>query len=181
MRIVGGSLGGRRYAPPANIPARPTTDLAREGLFNSLNNLIDFEGCSALDLFSGTGSVLYELASRGAEQITAVEQDPASINFIKKTMVQFGLSDCSKILKGDVFKMLQSTTETFDFIFADPPYGLAGMDQLPQLIFERKLLKGEGIFVLEHDYRNGFEAHSNYNRVKKYGDTIFTFFTPAIQ
>lgn len=179
MRIVGGSLGGRRFAPPVNIPARPTTDLAREGLFNTLNNLIDLEDCTALELFAGTGSVSYELASRGAAQITVVEQDMASVNFIKKVAADFKITDKLKVVKGDAFKVLQSTAGPFDFIFADPPYALAAMDALPQLILEKVLLTPEGIFVLEHDYRHAYEAHPHFLRAKKYGDTIFTFFSAS--
>lgn len=177
MRIVGGSLGGRRFQPPANIPARPTTDLAREGLFNILNNLVDFEGITALELFAGTGSVSYELASRGAASVTLLEQDNASVSFIKKTAADFGITDQLHIIKGDVFKFLQSTTRPYDLIFADPPYGLPGLNTLPDLIFEKNLLTEDGIFILEHDYRNGFEQHPWFLRAKKYGDTIFTFFT----
>ncbi len=176
MRIVSGTLGGRRFLPPANIPARPTTELAREGLFNILNNLIDFEGCTALELFAGTGGVSYELVSRGAASVTLVEQDASSINFIKRTAQGFGIAAQLKIIKGDAFKMLQSATAPFDFIFADPPYALANMDRLPELIFGRDLLTEEGIFVLEHDYRHGYEVHPDFLRAKKYGDTNFTFF-----
>ncbi len=179
MRIVGGSLGGRRFNPPATIPARPTTDLAREGLFNSLNNLIDFDGCTALELFAGTGSVSYELASRGAAKVTAVEQDAASVQFIKKTAEAFKIADQLTVLKSDVFRTLKTIAGPFDFIFADPPYALAGMDQLPQTIAERSLLTADGIFVLEHDYRHGYESHPHFLRTKKYGDTIFTFFTAS--
>jgi 16S rRNA (guanine(966)-N(2))-methyltransferase RsmD len=179
MRIVGGTLGGRRFSPPATIPARPTTDLAREGLFNILNNLIDFEGCTALELFAGTGSVSYELASRGAASITAVEQDASSVNFIKRTAADFKISNRLKVIKGDAFKVLQSAAIPYDFIFADPPYALAAIDNLPALIFGKGLLTENGLFVLEHDYRHSYEQHPNFLRARKYGDTIFTFFTPS--
>lgn len=179
MRIVGGELSGRKFQPPANIPARPTTDLAREGLFNILNNLIDFEGITALELFSGTGSVSYELASRGAAKITAVEQDAASVSFIKKTAALFGIEAQLQIIKGDVFRYLGSDTNRYDLIFADPPYALNAMDELPRIIFEKGLLHEDGFFVLEHDYRHQYEAHSHFLRAKKYGDTIFTFFTAS--
>src|SRR4051812_48451497 len=108
MRIVGGTLGGRRFNPPTGIPARPTTDLAREGLFNILNNLIDFEGCMALELFGGTGGVSYELVSRGAKPVTVVEQDAASVAFIKKTTAEFKIADALHVVRGDVFKFLES-------------------------------------------------------------------------
>ena len=177
MRIVGGKLGGRRFQPPANIPARPTTDLAREGLFNILNNLIDFDGINALELFAGTGSVSYELASRGASMITLLEQDPASISFIKKTAAEFGISHQLNIIKGDAFKFLQSSSNAYDLIFADPPYALPSLNTLPDIMFEQGLLTEGGVFILEHNYRHGFEQHPNFMRAKKYGDTIFTFFT----
>lgn len=180
MRIVGGTLGGRRFQPPANIPARPTTDLAREGLFNILNNLIDFEGITALELFAGTGSISYELASRSASMITLLEQDHGSVNFIKKTAAAFGIEKQLNVIKGDVFKFLGSVHQSFDLVFADPPYGLAGLSTLPGLIFEKSLLNEDGIFILEHDYRHGFEQHPHFLRAKKYGDTIFSFFTASV-
>lgn len=181
MRIVGGRLGGRRFSPPATIPARPTTDLAREGLFNTLNNLIDFEGCNALELFAGTGSVSYELISRGAATVTMVEQDAASVIFIKKTAQDFGITEQMKIIRGDAIQVLQTAASPFDFIFADPPYSFPLMDQLPQLIIDRRLLGEDGIFVLEHDYRHGYAQHPHFLRSKKYGDTIFTFFASLPQ
>lgn len=179
MRIVGGTLRGRKFQPPANIPARPTTDLAREGLFNILNNLIDFEGIAALELFSGTGSVSYELASRGAAKIVAVEQDMVSVSFIKKTAATLGIADQLQAVKADVFRYLGAETGRYDLIFADPPYALNAMDELPRIIFEKDLLHEGGLFVLEHDYRHQYEAHAHFLRAKKYGDTIFTFFTAA--
>lgn len=177
MRIVGGDLGGRRFSPPAGLPARPTTDLAREGLFNILNNYLDFEEITALELFGGTGSVAYELASRGASLVTVIELDTASVNFIKKTAATFGITDKLNIIKGDVFRFLQGNNQSYDLIFADPPYALPAMDSLPEIVFSQQLLKEDGLFVLEHDYRHGYEKHPYFLRAKKYGDTIFTFFT----
>lgn len=176
MRVVGGSLGGRRFQPPARIPARPTTDLAREGLFNILQNLTELEGCAALDLFGGTGGVTYELASRGAAQITVVEQDAASVQFIKKTLAEFGISPVVQVIKGDVFRYLQGAAGPLDLIFADPPYALPALDELPRLIFERPLLQPGGLFVLEHSRRNSYEGAPFFLRARKYGDTIFTIF-----
>src|ERR1700761_7397213 len=128
MRIVGGDLGGRRFNPPAKIPARPTTEVAKEGLFNILNNLIDFEGIKTLDLFGGTGSISYELASRGAAELTLVEQDSVTVNFIKKTLQEFGLDDRAQVIKGEVFRFMKQCTEQYDFIFAGPPYALQSID-----------------------------------------------------
>ena len=134
MRIVGGEFGGRRFNPPARIPARPTTELAKEALFNMLTNSIDLDGIRALDLFGGTGSISYELASHGAAHITVVERDPISIDFIKKTAETLHIQDRLQIIRGDVFKYLKQCTDKFDLIFADPPYALANMDEVPQLI-----------------------------------------------
>ena len=176
MRIIGGALGGRRFSPPANITARPTTDLAREALFNILNNLLDLEGCSALELFGGTGGVSYELASRGAAGITIVEQDAALVLFIKKTAAEFSIAPLLHIVSGDVFRFLKNATASYDLVFADPPYALPQMDSLPDLIFQNNLLKPDGIFVLEHSIRNGFTQHPHFIREKNYGQTAFSFF-----
>jgi len=177
MRIVGGTFGGRRFSPPANIPARPTTDLAKEGLFNMLNNLIDFDGLKTLELFGGTGNITYELASRGAENMTVVERDSASIDFIKKTVIALGIKEKVKVIPGDAFKFIKQATEQYDFIFADPPYALDVMDDLPKLVFEKQLLAPDGIFVLEHTQRNDYQRHPNFIKIKNYGTTVFTFFT----
>ena len=177
MRIVGGTFGGRRFNPPARIPARPTTELAKEGLFNMLNNAIDLDGIKALDIFGGTGSISYELASRGAAGVTVVERDPASVDFIRKTAKELDIEDMLHIVRGDVFKFLKQCTDTYDFIFADPPYALLNMDDVPQLIFERNLLAPGGTFVLEHTQRNDYQQHPRFHRIKNYGTTVFTFFT----
>ena len=177
MRIIGGTLGGRRFSPPANIPARPTTDLAREGLFNILTNLVDPEGITALDLFGGTGGVSYELVSRGAASVTVVEQDAVSVAFMKKTAAAFGIADALKIIRGDVFRFLKAGTADYDLIFADPPYALPQMAALAEAMIGK--LSPEGLAILEHDDRQGFEQHPHFLRAKAYGDTIFTFFTAA--
>lgn len=178
MRIISGSLGGRRFNPPSGLPARPTTDLAREGLFNILTHLLDPEGLSALDLFSGTGGVAYELISRGASKVTAVEQHGASVSFIKKTAEGFGITEQLNLIRGDVFRYL-SNAPKFDLVFADPPYALPKMDDLADLMLEH--LAPEGIAILEHDQRHSFETHPQWLRSKAYGDTVFTFFTSAAQ
>ncbi len=176
MRIVGGEFGGRRFNPPARIPARPTTELAKEGLFNMLSNSTDLEGIKTLELFGGTGSISYELASRGAGDLTLIERDPTTIDFIKNTVKALGIADRLHIIRGDVFKFMKQCTDQFDFIFADPPYDLLNIDELPLLIFEKKLLLPEGIFVLEHSPRNDYQRHPNFERMKNYGTTVFTFF-----
>lgn len=177
MRIVGGTFGGRRFNPPARIPARPTTEVAKEGLFNILQNLIDLEGIKTLDLFGGTGSITYELASRGAEDMTLVERDNVTIDFIKKIIVQLGIKDKVRVINGDVFKFMKQTTEKYDFIFAGPPYALDIIDDLPRYVFEKQLLLPDGIFVLEHTPRNDYQQHPNFSKIKNYGTTVFTFFT----
>lgn len=177
MRIVGGDFGGRRFSPPANIPARPTTEVAKEGLFNTLGNMMDFEGITTLDIFGGTGSISYELASRGAADLTLVERDPTTIDFIKKTVKALGIDDRMTVIRGDVFKFIKQNTGQYNFIFAGPPYALTNIDDLPLLVFERKMLLPDGIFVLEHTPRNDYQQHPNFSRMKNYGTTIFTFFT----
>ena len=177
MRIVSGIFGGRRFSPPAGIPARPTTELAREGLFNVLNNSIDIEGTKTLELFGGTGAVTYELASRGAEDLIIVERDPPSLDFIRKTIKELGVNDKTRIVRADVFKFLKQCTEQYNIIFADPPYALANMDELPLRVFEKNMLLPGGIFVLEHTLRNDYQNHPHFQRMKNYGTTVFTFFT----
>lgn len=177
MRIVSGIFGGRRFSPPAKIPARPTTELAREGLFNILTNTFDIEGIKTLDLFAGTGSISYELASRGAGDLTLVERDPLSVDFIKKTARELDIEDILHIIKGDVFKFMKQCTEQYDFIFADAPYALANMDEIPQLVFQKNLLLPGGMLVQEHTSRNDYQRHPNFFRIKNYGTSIFTFFT----
>lgn len=176
MRIVGGKFGGRRFSPPANIPARPTTEVAKEGLFNMLNHTIDFEGMKTLDLFGGTGSISYELASRGAIDLTLVERDNTTFEFIKKTATALGIKENMHIIKGDVFKFMKQCTEQYNFIFAGPPYALDIIDDLPRLVFEKQLLLPDGIFVLEHTPRNDYQKHPNFQRMKNYGTTVFSFF-----
>ena len=176
MRIVGGEFGGRRFNPPARIPARPTTELAKEALFNMLTNSIDLDGIRALDLFGGTGSISYELASHGAAHITTVERDPTSVDFIKKTAEALHIQDRLQIIRGDVFKYLKQCTDKFDLIFADPPYALANMDEVPQLVFGQQLLQPGGLFIMEHTTGNDYRQHPHFQRMKNYGMTIFTFF-----
>lgn len=175
MRIISGELGGRRFSPPANIPARPTTDLAREGLFNMLQNMIDPDGIIALDLFGGTGGVSYELISRGATEVTVVEQDAGLVAFIRKTAAAFGIEARLKIIRSDVFRFLNTAGAGYDVIFADPPYALPRLADLPDKMMA--LLSAGGIAVLEHDGRHAFEQHPCFLRAKAYGDTSFSFFT----
>lgn len=176
MRIVGGAFSGRRFSPPASIPARPTTDVAKEGLFNTLENMRHIEGMETCDLFGGTGSISYELASRGAAALTLVERDTTSVGFIKKTATELGIASRMNILRGDVFRFLKSVTGQYDFVFAGPPYALQEIDELPVLVFDRNMLKPNGIFVLEHTPRNNYQQFPCFLRIKNYGTTVFTFF-----
>jgi len=180
MRIVGGAFGGRRFSPPAKIPARPTTEVAKEGLFNTLSNMTDIEGIHTLDLFGGTGSITYELASRGAKDLTLVERDLTSIDFIRKTALALGISEKLHIIRNDVFKFMKQNTGQYDFIFAGPPYALQNIDDLPLLVFDRNMLATNGIFVLEHTPRNDYQQHPRFQRMKNYGTTVFSFFTQPV-
>ena len=176
MRIIGGEHGGRKFNPPSKMPyTRPTTDIAKEGLFNVIQHKLDIENLKTLDLFGGTGNISYELASRGATDLTIVEKDTAMYEFIKKTGRELRVENLN-IVRMDVFKFIQQSTETFDFIFAGPPYALASIDELPKLVFEKKLLNPGGWFVLEHTPRNDYKAFPFYKMEKKYGTTIFSIF-----
>lgn len=176
MRIISGTHGGRRIQPPAHMPhTRPTTDIAKEGLFNTLQHSLSFEGIHSLDLFGGTGSISYELASRGAASLTIIEQDPKMFDFIKKTSHTLGF-DAIKVIKMEVFRYMHQCQADYDFIFAGPPYALGTIDEIPDIIFQRSLLRPEGIFVLEHTPRNNYEKHPFFRRVKNYGTTLFSFF-----
>ena len=176
MRIISGTLGGRRFNPPASMPhTRPTTDIAKEGLFNILQNNFDFEDLGTLDLFGGTGSISYELASRGVPDMTIVEKDPTMYEFIKKTAAGFGINHL-RTVKMDVFKFILSCNEKFDLIFAGPPYALTSIDDLPRFIFEKQLLKKNGWFILEHTPRNDYKKFPFYRSERNYGTTIFSFF-----
>lgn len=176
MRIIGGEHGGRKFNPPAKMPyTRPTTDIAKEGLFNVLQHNLDIEELKTLDLFGGTGSISYELASRGAKDLTVVEKDASMHEFIKKTAAQLRIENL-KMIKMDVFKFIEQCTDQFDFIFAGPPYALGNIDDLPKLIFEKQLLNEGGWFVLEHTPRNDYKKFPFYKTEKNYGTTIFSIF-----
>ena len=175
MRIIGGIHGGRKFHPPTKMPARPTTDIAKEGLFNILQNSLDFDELKTLDLFGGTGSISYELASRGCTDLTLIEQDSNLMNFIKNNIAILKFENF-KTYKMDVFRYIHQCNEQYDFIFAGPPYALKNIDDIPKLIFEKQLLKNKGMFVLEHTPRNNYENAPYFKRSKNYGTTIFSFF-----
>jgi 16S rRNA (guanine966-N2)-methyltransferase len=176
MRIIGGEMGGRRINPPAKMPhTRPTTDIAKEGLFNIIQNNLDIAALKTLDLFGGTGSISYELASRGAPHLAIVEKDPQMFEFIRKNAEVLKLQNFH-VIKMDVFRFIDQCTDTFDFIFAGPPYALTTIDELPGKIFAKKLLNPGGWFVLEHTPRNNYENYPQFATARNYGTTIFSIF-----
>lgn len=178
MKIITGIYGGRRFEAPRNLQARPTTDLAKQALFNILQNHIDFEGCRALDLFSGTGSISFELLSRGADQVVSVELGRQQQQFIQKVAMELKVpASQHQLVRGDVFRYLASTpVRPFDFIFADPPYSLPELIKLPELILREGLLANDGIFVLEHGKENDFSQSSGFQQMRTYGAVHFSFF-----
>jgi 16S rRNA (guanine(966)-N(2))-methyltransferase RsmD len=176
MRIVGGDMGGRKFNPPGKMPhTRPTTDIAKEGLFNIISNNLEIGELKTLDLFGGTGNISYELASRGARELTIVEKDPVMYEFIKKTSAEFGIENL-KTVKMDVFRFIDQCTEKFDLIFAGPPYALTSIDELPEKIFEKQILSSKGWFILEHTPRNDYKKFPFYKTERNYGTTIFSIF-----
>jgi 16S rRNA (guanine966-N2)-methyltransferase len=175
MRIIGGVLKGLRLNPPKNLPVRPTTDLAKEALFNILLNKIEFEGIKVLDLFSGTGNISLEFASRGAEQVISVDRSIYCVNYLKDTARQHKLEQI-KIYKADVFKYLEMETEQYDLIFADPPYDLNQIPELPKIIFNKNLLLPSGLLIIEHQSMQNLSNHPAFVEQRKYGYVSFSFF-----
>ncbi|WP_207425934.1 16S rRNA (guanine(966)-N(2))-methyltransferase RsmD [Pedobacter sp. SYSU D00535] len=175
MRIIGGKLKGLRLNPPSNLPVRPTTDLAKEALFNILGNQYDFENLKVLDLFSGTGNLSFEFASRGVPEVIAVDRTFGCYNYLKNTAKELKL-EAIKAKKADVFKFLESETDVFDLIFADPPYDLPQIPLIPELVFKRKLLSAEGLLIVEHPTTKKLDDHPNFREQRKYGYSSFSFF-----
>ncbi|MBC8051939.1 MAG: 16S rRNA (guanine(966)-N(2))-methyltransferase RsmD [Sphingobacteriaceae bacterium] len=176
MRIIGGRLKGLRLNPPANLPVRPTTDLAKEALFNILNNQLDFEGLKILDLFSGTGNISMEFASRGAAEIISVDIHKGCVYYLKDIAKQHQVNTLTPF-KADVLKFLKEETDTFDLIFADPPYDMPQIPQIAELVFDRNLLKPDGILIIEHPSTKKLDSHPNFSEQRKYGSSSFSFFT----
>ena len=175
MRIIGGFLKGRSILPP-HLTARPTTDFAKEGLFNVLLNDYDLEQVTVLDLFGGSGSISFELASRGCPHITCVEMNPQHALFIKKTAKQLNINTL-RVVRHNVFDFINVCTQTYDIIFADPPFDLPGVDTLPEKIREKQLLRPKGVFILEHSDSFDFSATEGFSKMKKYGAVRFSFFS----
>ncbi|HUV00914.1 MAG TPA: RsmD family RNA methyltransferase [Bacteroidales bacterium] len=177
MRITGGKYRGRKILPPANLKARPTTDFARESLFNILNNRIDFESVKVLDLFSGTGSISYEFASRGAEIVHLVEKDLKHFAGIKRIIKDTGFTNIRPV-HIDVKAYLKTCSFRYDIVFADPPYDLPWLSELPDLVFQSDILNEDGFFILEHPRKLDFKGHTFFFEHRSYGSVNFSFFRP---
>ncbi len=178
MRIIRGKYGRRRFEVPKNITARPTTDFARENLFNVLENLVDFEGKSALDLFAGTGAISIEFLSRECARVTAVEKAAVQYRFIKSVAERLGDINLN-LIKGDVFKFVQTCTEKFDIIFADPPYDLKNFGEVPELILNSAMLKPDTIVIIEHSKNYDFSHLPGFMEHRVYGSVNFSIFRPG--
>lgn len=175
MRIIGGKFKGKAILPPQGYKARPTTDFAKEGLFNILNNEYDMEGLKVLDLFGGTGAISYEFASRGAEMVYCVEMLPLHANFIKSQAAALGMRNLT-VVRHNVFEFLDICHEKFDIIFADPPYAIEGLGDLPEKVFAKDILHPGAYFILEHPEEYNFESNPYFVKERKYGNVHFSFF-----
>ena len=175
MRIIGGSLKGRRFQPPSNFKGRPTTDYARESLFNILQHKFEIQDADTFDLFAGSGAVSYELASRGASTVRAIELSGNSCSFIRTTALSFGITQIIPV-KADVFSWLAQTRETWDIVFADPPYDLPRLKELPKLIKEKGIVRKSGIFIMEHGPDHSFAGAEGLFDERTYGHVNFSFF-----
>ncbi len=184
MRIISGKFRGHKFHPPATKwPTRPTTDISKEGLFNMLQNQIDFSSVRMLDLFGGTGNHCFEFISRGCEDVTYVDKHKPAVHFVKKQAQQWAIKDSMSIYLMDVkrFILREEVNNSFDYIFAGPPYGLPWLDSIPDLIFANNLLQEEGLFVLEHNPTHNFENHAKFQQARNYGQTIFSFFVNQLE
>lgn len=176
MRIVSGTHRGRIITPPTGLKLRPTTDLAKESLFNILTNMLDFEDLDVLDLFAGTGNISFEFASRECKQIISVEKHPKHIAFIRSTLQKLQF-DQIQVVQADVFKFVpQCRPASFDLIFADPPYDLPNLQSLPDLIFSHNILKPDGLCIIEHPGEVDFSTHPSFDQMRQYGSVHFSFF-----
>ena len=176
MRIISGQFKGRRITAPKKLPVRPTTDMAKESLFNILNNHYYFDEISVLDLFSGTGNISYEFSSRGTEEITAVDENYGCIKFINQTAEDFEMSIST--IKSDVFKFLEKVQQKFTVIFADPPYNfpVEEFSKIPELVFQNQLLNEDGLLIVEHSKHTDLSHLTYYSHSKNYGGNCFSFF-----
>ena len=179
MRIIGGKLKGKTVNPPAGYKARPTTDFAREGLFNILDNEYELEGLQVLDLFGGTGTVSFEFASRGARRVYCVEMNRENAAFIKNEARRLGLDNVTTV-RDNVFDFLPICHERFDIVFADPPYALDGLETLPDKVLSAGILHPECYFILEHGEEHSFKNHPSFVKERRYGRVHFSFFIPPL-
>lgn len=177
MRIITGKYKGRHFDVPRTFKARPTTDMAKENIFNVIRGYIDLDGTDALDLFSGTGSISLELLSRGCATVVGVEADRDHARFIKQCIDKVGAQNYD-LIRGDVLRFLKSSGRLFDFVFADPPYALAELPQLPDMVLGAGLVREGGIMVLEHGHTNDFSQHPNFVDHRNYGSVNFSIFRP---
>lgn len=175
MRIIGGLYKGRIFHPGKNFKSRPTTDIAREALFNILENRYDFSNKKILDLFSGTGSIGYEFISRGCQEATMVELDSVHYRFIVSVLENLKIKN-AMILRTDVFKFLKTARRKYDIIFADPPYDMKSFSQVPEAVFNAGIVKDGGLFIIEHPKEYDFSGHPYFAELRKYGKVNFTFF-----
>lgn len=177
MRIISGKFGGRKFFPPADKwPTRPTTDIAKEGLFNILNNRLDFEQTQMLDLFGGTGNHCFEFISRGCLDTTYVDKFAPAVHFVKQLSTKLDIEKYIQVYHLDVFQFIKSTSRKFDYIFAGPPYPLKNIPEIPDMIFDKQLLKADGLFVLETNPEHSFTHHKHFTEARRYGTTVFSFF-----
>lgn len=175
MRIISGTYKGKRLHPPKNLPVRPTTDFAKEGLFNVLNNKLYFEDLRVLDLFAGTGSISLEFASRGCLSVKSVDINYQCVDFIKRTAQSLNFDNLI-VYKSNVFKFLNSNKETFDLVFADPPYDLEEIETIPDVVFANNKISDTGLLIVEHSRKTDFSNHEKFVNTRKYGNVNFSFF-----
>ena len=177
MRIISGKFKGRRFYPPAgNWPTRPTTDFAKEALFNILNNRFDFEAIRVLDLFGGTSSPNHGFFFRGWKKGTYVDQFGPCVKFVTEMATKLNIGPVLRIARSDVFRFIQTASGPYDYIFAGPPYALPNIPAIPDLIFQRNLLDPKGLLVVEHNQHQSFPDHPHFLEVRHYGKTFFSFF-----
>jgi len=175
MRIIGGRLKGIRFNAPESLPVRPTTDMAKEALFNILYNTYDFDSCNVLDLFCGTGNISFEFASRGIKQVTAVDKHSGCVYWVKSVIEKHKLDEID-VQKADVFKFMAGHDQSYQIIFADPPYDLPTIPRIPELVMERNLLTDNGMLIVEHPSLLKLNNQPGYTETRRYGNSSFSFF-----
>lgn len=177
MRIISGKFKGRRFELPSDKwKTRPTTDMAKESLFNILINLYELSETKILDLFAGTGNIGYEFISRGAASVTFVDKFAGCTRYIQKMCTDLAVEQQAEVIKNDVFRFLKTTTQRYNIIFADPPYHLKTIPQIVELVFAQKLLNPDGCLIIEHDGGQNFKNHPNFVQFRQYGQSYFSFF-----